>query len=737
MDFPRQKHYQQSKHILPSGMMEAYAYLRVLTDSFGKPTDLLFLETNEAFETMTEFAEQFAVGKKISELFVGIEKDEFDWIYFLGQVAVTGESKQFRQHFGPLDKWLSVVAFSEKPGYLTLMIIDDELEKQITLETDTEKRKTQIMFEALPDVVAIIDGEGTIIDMKGAGQNRLLSCNEALEGRKIHQVFDSDTAGRLMADINHTIKKQQSRLESYYFNRENQHQYYIVQLIPVDLKQAVVNFRDITEYKLKEIALAENEQRWKYALEGNGTGVWDWDIQNGHVFYSQQLKEITGITADTDKTLFETDKFWQSLDDEDRRLVSENIAAVIENQSEHLDFECCINKCEPAETWVRVSGRMIASEDHSHARRMVGTLTDITERKKSEADNRHLHFHDKLTGLYNRAYFEEELKRLDTERQMPVSVIIGDVNGLKLTNDIFGHLEGDQLLKEISRILEESCRKEDVVARWGGDEFAIILPKTTSEKANEICRRIHERCEEAQHDFIQLSIALGAATKSTLETEMHELIKEAENRMYRNKLENNKNNKGYMISFLEEMMYKKTEETREHADRIRRMGIRLAEQTKERTDFIDFSLLGTFHDVGTIAIKDTILSKKERLTAEDWEEIRKHPDTGYRIAESIHEISHIADYILAHHEHWDGNGYPQGLKGEEIPKAARMLAIIDAYDVMTHPKDYKAPMSHNDAIAEIRRCAGTQFDPELVDLFVSFIKEEITTDNMVVNLHSH
>jgi diguanylate cyclase (GGDEF)-like protein/PAS domain S-box-containing protein len=591
------------------------------------------------------------------------------------------------------------------------------------------------MFEALPDVVAIIDWEGIIIDMKGAGRNGLLNCHEPVEGRKIHQVFDSDTADRLMADISHTLKKQQSRLETYCFDKGNQCQYYIVQLIPVDLKQAVINFRDITEYKLKEIALAENEQRWKYALEGNGTGVWDWDIQKGHVFYSQQLKKITGITSDTDKTLFETDEFWQAIEDDDRRMVSENIAAVIENQSEHLDFECRMNKCESVK-WVRVSGRMIVGEQPI-VRRIVGTLTDITERKKTEADNQHLHFHDKLTGLYNRAYFEEELKRLDTERQLPVTVIIGDVNGLKLTNDIFGHLEGDQLLKEISRILEESCRKEDVVARWGGDEFAIILPKTTSGKANEICRRIHERCEEAEHDFIQMSIALGAATKSTMETEMHELIKEAENRMYRNKLENNKNNKGYMLSFLEEMMYKKTEETREHADRIRRMGIRLAEQSKERADFIDFSLLGTFHDVGTIAIKDSILMKRETLTAEDWEEIRKHPDTGYRIAESIHEISHIADYILAHHEHWDGNGYPQGLKGEEIPKASRMLAIIDAYDVMTHPKDYKAPMSHNDAIAEIRRCAGTQFDPELVNLFISFIMEEITTDSMVVNLHSY
>jgi diguanylate cyclase (GGDEF)-like protein/PAS domain S-box-containing protein len=725
MEFQHTKHNYKPKHIILSNMLEGYAYFRVLTDAYGKPVDLLFLEVNDAFEPITGISEQMAVGKKMTEVFADIEKDQFDWIYFLGQVAVTGESRQFQQLFGPLDKYLSVGAFSEEPGYLSILFYDETLKKHLEKEVGSEKRKNEIILEAIPDTVAIINREGILLDLKGSDRKKLLKNPDTAIGKNIHEVFDRETAVKLMLNISRALSTHHAQRDEICLKTNDQCFWYEAKTIPIDNIEVVSSIRDITERKLAEKALMESERRWQYALEGNGDGVWDWDLESGQIFYSRRLREMMRLYKDTDKSLYSLEEFMRLVDIRDYQQVSDTFQGAIDNQLDLVDLEYRIRFRDDAIIWVQARGKLMNGSQNQHVRRFVGTLTDITDRKRTEEEIKYLSFHDKLTGLYNRAYFEEELVRLDTDRQLPISVIIGDVNGLKLTNDIFGHLEGDNLLIEISKILMESCRKEDVVARWGGDEFAMILPKTSEEKAEEICRRIRQRCEEMQNDFIQMSIALGNATKHDDETQMHEIIKDAENQMYRNKLEKNKNNKGYILSFLEDILYKKTEETRDHSERIRDMGIRLAEYMNEDDPYLnDIRLLGIFHDVGTIAIKNSILTKKERLTEEDWNEIRKHPDIGYRIAESIHEISHIADIILTHHERWDGSGYPQGLKGGEIPREARLLAILDAYDVMTHPKDYKTPMTQEEAIEELSRCAGTQFDPELVKIFIGFLEQD-------------
>lgn len=347
---------------------------------------------------------------------------------------------------------------------------------------------------------------------------------------------------------------------------------------------------------------------------------------------------------------------------------------------------------------------------------------DITEKKAREEKIIQLSYHDKLTGLHNRASFEEELKNHDTEGHLPISIVIGDVNGLKLTNDVFGHQEGDRLLQKIAKIMNEACSREHLISRWGGDEFAIIMPHTNAEDANEICQQIRQACIASGKDPIQPSLSLGISTKDTPEKDIMNILKEAEDRMYRHKLLESKSVRSSIIASLEKTLFERSYETEEHAlrlsDKALEIGKAIGLSQSEQDDLKLFSLL---HDIGKIAIADSILTKPVMLTPLEWEEMKKHPEIGYRIAQSTQELSHVADYILTHHERWDGSGYPQGLKNYEIPKLSRILSIVDAYDVMIHGRPYKDAMPHSEALEEIKRCSGTHFDPEIVDVFLQLV----------------
>ncbi|MCJ7727534.1 MAG: diguanylate cyclase, partial [Actinobacteria bacterium] len=359
-------------------------------------------------------------------------------------------------------------------------------------------------------------------------------------------------------------------------------------------------------------------------------------------------------------------------------------------------------------------GKLIAIE---------GILHNISGRKKMERRLSYMSFHDSVTNLYNRAYFEEELKRLDTKRQLPLSVIIGDVNGLKLINDAFGHKEGDRLLKSCGNVLENCCRAEDIVARWGGDEFSILLPRTNEEIALEIVSRIRKRSSRTSGGKIPLSIAIGVSTKSKSHQDFAKIIKKAEDDMYRNKLIEAKSIISSIISSLEKTLFEKSVKTEKHTKRIKEMALELGKSIKLSPNEIDeLSLLATIHDIGKVAILDVILNKKENLSKKEWDTIKRHPEIGYRIAVSSKQLSSIAEYILNVHEWWDGNGYPQGLKGENIPVLSRIIAIVDAYEVMITGRPYKKAVSKGEAIVELEKCSGTQFDPQLVKKFIRILK---------------
>jgi diguanylate cyclase (GGDEF)-like protein/PAS domain S-box-containing protein/putative nucleotidyltransferase with HDIG domain len=348
---------------------------------------------------------------------------------------------------------------------------------------------------------------------------------------------------------------------------------------------------------------------------------------------------------------------------------------------------------------------------------------DISERKQMEQKLEYLSYHDQLTGLYNRRFFVEELERLDVKRNYPLTIIMADVNGLKLINDSFGHSKGDELLVKTAEVIKKGCRADDIISKVGGDEFVMLLPKTDVLEAERIVKRIKSICLNERVASLELSISFGWEAKLHEGEDVSEIYRKAEDYLYKRKLFESPSMRGKTIDAIISTLHEKNKREEQHSHRVSTLCENMGKALGLSEDKIqEMKTVGLLHDIGKIAIDENILNKPGKLTEEEREEIKKHPEIGYRILSSVNDMSEMAEYVLAHHERWDGGGYPKGLKEKEIPIQARIIAIADAYDAMTSERPYRSPLSVEVAIEELENNAGTQFDSELVKVFIENIK---------------
>ncbi len=354
---------------------------------------------------------------------------------------------------------------------------------------------------------------------------------------------------------------------------------------------------------------------------------------------------------------------------------------------------------------------------------------DITERRRREDEILYLMERDALTGLLNRHLMNFKIDEIDTAENLPISIIYGDLNGLKMINDALGHQWGDQLLIAIAEILQSVSRQTDAVFRVGGDEFLMIMPNTDSEAVDQIAQSIFEACDSYNQSSANqsyfLSISLGVSTKESQSVTIEAVIKMAEEVMYRRKVFEEKSIHNSILLSMLKVLFEKSQETEEHAQRLVLMSEAIGQKMKlSSRDLYDLELVAKLHDIGKIAIDSSILEKTTQLTDEDWIALKKHPEIGYRIAKACPELASAANYIYTHHEKWDGTGYPQGLKGTSIPLISRIVAVVDAFDAMTENRSYRLKRSQKTAVEEIINCSGTQFDPEVVAVFVELFRNQ-------------
>ena len=469
--------------------------------------------------------------------------------------------------------------------------------------------------------------------------------------------------------------------------------------------------RDISSRKLTEQKLQKSEEKYRLLIKNAFESIVV--VQDGMLkCCNPKSTELSGYSKEELLSI----PFVEFIHPEDRELVVGQHRKRIHGEEAETRYQYRVLCKDKSLRWVEMNSVLIEWQGKPAT---LNFQTDITKRKQSEDAILYLSYHDQLTGLYNRRFYEEELKRLDTERNFPISLVMADVNGLKLTNDAFGHMAGDKLLQDVAAILKHECRSDEIAARIGGDEFMLLLPRTGAVEAEIIVQRIQTEIGRTKNDSMILSVSFGWATKEDVTTDIAAVYIQAEDQMYRHKLSESTSMKRETLKLITKSLYEKNRTEKLHCERVSELCKNIGRALQlSPEDISELGLFGVVHDIGKIGIAEKILSKTGNLETAEWIEIQRHPEIGYQILRSVNEFSHLADFVLAHHERMDEKGYPRGLQGKEIPLQSRILSIAEAFDAMSSDSGYKGRLSEEAAVTELVKNAGTQFDANLVQVFV-------------------
>lgn len=621
----------------------------------------------------------------------------------------------------PKDKKFEKVSITEIfANQVGLAIVNMREEEKILQKEEQYRLLTTQMQLGLVLHEIICDNNGNPIDY------RFISVNDSYE--KITGLKKENILGKTVLEVLPDTEKywielfgkvaltgKEDRFENY---SAALGKYYSTVVYSPKKGQFAVIVDDITDRKKMEKQIYNEKEQLKTTLLSVGDGVISIDASGKVVMLNKIAEQLTGWTQE-EAISISIEEVFNTINTLTEEKYESPVKQVLETgkiiESHHKTL---ISK-EGIKRDIEDSAAPIKDQE-GNITGVVLVFSDFTEKKKSLDEITYLSFHDHLTGLYNRGFFETELARLDTKRNLPLTIIMGDVNGLKLINDTFGHFSGDELLKKVAQILKNTCRTDDIIARVGGDEYAILLPKTEGTEAQKLINRIIESMKNEKVKDIDVSISFGWASKTDISQSKDMITKKAEDFMYRNKLFEGPSFRGRVIDNIVLAINEKSPREEAHSKRVSDLCVAIGEELNlKEAEIKTLRIFGLLHDIGKIAIADDILNKPGNLTDREYYEIKRHSEIGYRILSTVNDMSEIANYVLFHHERWDGKGYPKGIHGDTIPLPSRICTIVDAYDAMTSDRSYRPAMTNKFAIEELKKNAGTQFDPEIVEVFLN------------------
>lgn len=590
------------------------------------------------------------------------------------------------------------------------IIMDDSIKRTLGIDN-----AFNTLLDSVSDVIFLKDLNGNYIECNKKFAELNCLSKEEIIGKNDYQLYDEETANNYIMDDKHIIENCKPKYyEAWTSFPDGRPVFYNTLKSPFrDKDDEIVGIlsisRDYTESKLLELKLLEREEYLESVLNTTHDGFFLVDLEGFIVDVNRASCNILGYTKE--------ELIGSHISKIDENLLDADFSRILlqEIRKNSKIFETTHRKKNGTLLDIEISASIL---DGNNAY-VVCFARDVTEKKNKMKYIQRLSYHDFLTGLYNKRFMDIHMKKIDQESNLPITVMVLDMDNLKVTNDSFGHATGDRLIREVARTIKACFRQDELIGRVGGDEFLIVLPKVGESEAEKIIQRIKDSIENIDLGSVVISLSAGYAVKNEPTEDITEIQSKADNMMYIDKIANlNDKNREIVNSFMERIFSKSPLE-REHSTNVMNLSINLGKSVGlSKEQLHDLSMAARYHDIGKISIPGKIMNKNSSLDLEEYDEMRKHSETGYRILKSMEEFYGISKVVLHHHARWDGSGYPLGISGEEIPLLSRILAIAEAYDDMINPRGYKKAKSIEEAKDELIKSAGSQFDPSLVSVFL-------------------
>lgn len=537
-------------------------------------------------------------------------------------------------------------------------------------------------------------------------------------GTKIYEYFDATYIDAFFKNVKPLIEAQDKLqdIEVPIFTKAKEKLWVLVNAHPkFDEDNVFKGFQgtmvDITPMKESQQALAESEEKYRLLTESVSDVLWIFDVADNKVIYSSRSIEIlTGFSLDnrmeTPISQIMTPLSFKGLN----RLYLQTRAKFLENPDTQEPQFCDIElfKADGTTTWVELSFTYRYG-DHNRVE-VIGVGRDIQDRKMMEKQLEYLSYHDALTDLYNRSYYEQELKRLHVERSLPISIIMADINDLKLTNDTFGHVEGDRIIKHFADILKKSTRAEDIVARIGGDEFVVLLPQTNEAEVEMIVKRIRQFVEKEISGKIKLSAAIGYMTTNEVMESVEEIFMVAEEAMYQQKLRDKRSQEKDILKIIDTSFSERFPEAYALCQQMVSVVERMVENesfNKNQQD--DIKSAAQYALVGLLSDDSLTLKHNTHRIAEH----------GYHILKNVPSFRDVADYVLALFENVDGSGKPHGLSGASIPFPSKVIRVVLDYFQLKN-----TGLDSSKIEKKLVKNANIVYDKKVLNLLIDVLKEE-------------